>query len=83
MNDDPAFTPTSASHLKSESSLEETGKSADTAPPQAESKRLARAIQSLSHLRMFDALHYREYRLIWYAQVFASQATWMDQVARG
>lgn len=32
---------------------------------------------------MFDALHYREYRLIWYAQVFASQATWMDQVARG
>ena len=32
---------------------------------------------------MFQALQYREYRLIWYAQVFASQATWMDQVARG
>lgn len=32
---------------------------------------------------MFEALRYREYRLIWYAQVFASQATWMDQVARG
>ena len=32
---------------------------------------------------MFEALRYREYRLIWYAQIFASQATWMDQVARG
>ncbi|HSK30296.1 MAG TPA: MFS transporter [Candidatus Limnocylindria bacterium] len=34
-------------------------------------------------MRVFDALHYREYRLIWYAQIFASMATWMDQVARG
>ncbi len=34
-------------------------------------------------MRAFEALRYREYRLIWYAQVFASQATWMDQVARG
>jgi MFS family permease len=32
---------------------------------------------------MFDALHHREYRLIWYGQIFASMATWMDQVARG
>ena len=32
---------------------------------------------------MFEALRYREYRLIWYAQIFAAQATWMDQVARG
>jgi MFS family permease len=32
---------------------------------------------------MFDALRHREYRLIWYGQIFASMATWMDQVARG
>jgi len=40
-------------------------------------------METLTRLRMFEALRYREYRLIWYAQVFASQATWMDQVARG
>lgn len=34
-------------------------------------------------LRIFEALHYREYRLIWFGQIFASLATWMDQVARG
>src|SRR5512132_1102839 len=34
-------------------------------------------------LRIFEALHYREYRLIWLGQIFASLATWMDQVARG
>jgi MFS family permease len=40
-------------------------------------------VQAVSRLRVFEALRYREYRLIWYAQVFASMATWMDQVARG
>lgn len=33
--------------------------------------------------RAFEALRYREYRLIWYGQVFASMATWMDEVTRG
>ena len=42
-----------------------------------------RALRGIGNLRMFEALRYREYRLIWYAQVFAAQATWMDQVARG
>jgi MFS family permease len=37
----------------------------------------------LAGLRLFEALHYREYRLIWLGQIFASLATWMDQVARG
>ena len=37
----------------------------------------------LGALRIFEALHYREYRLIWFGQIFASMATWMDQVARG
>ncbi len=41
------------------------------------------AFQFLGGLRIFDALHYREYRLIWFSQIFASLATWMDQVARG
>jgi MFS family permease len=34
-------------------------------------------------LRAFDSLRYREYRLLWYGQVFASLGTWMDQVTRG
>lgn len=37
----------------------------------------------LTRLRMFEALRYRNYRLIWSGQIFASMATWMDQVARG
>src|SRR5262249_24743398 len=28
-------------------------------------------------------LGHREFRLIWYGQIFSSMATWMDQVARG
>jgi MFS family permease len=34
-------------------------------------------------LRPLESLRYREFRLIWYGQVFASMATWMDSVARG
>ena len=34
-------------------------------------------------LRAFEALGHREYRLLWYGQVFASMGTWMDQVTRG
>ncbi|MGE5220449.1 MAG: MFS transporter [Chloroflexota bacterium] len=33
--------------------------------------------------RAFEALRHREYRLLWYGQVFASMGTWMDQVTRG
>lgn len=39
--------------------------------------------QAFGRLRIFEALRYREYRLIWFGQIFASMATWMDQVARG
>ena len=42
-----------------------------------------RALQALSQLRILDALRHREFRLIWYGQIFSSMATWMDQVARG
>ncbi|HEX2228985.1 MAG TPA: MFS transporter [Candidatus Binatia bacterium] len=42
-----------------------------------------RIFLALGRLRVFNALRHREYRLIWYGQIFASMATWMDQVARG
>lgn len=34
-------------------------------------------------LRALEALRYREFRLLWYGQVFTSMATWMDSIARG
>ncbi len=52
-------------------------------PPIAAAEPLAWPISWLVRLRAFDALRYREYRLLWYGQVFASMSTWMDQVTRG
>src|SRR5438309_7458967 len=40
-------------------------------------------LHALLQLRAFEALRYRDYRLIWYGQDFASIGTWMDQVTRG
>jgi MFS family permease len=40
-------------------------------------------IALLVRLRAFEALRHREYRLLWYGQIFASMGTWMDQVTRG
>jgi MFS family permease len=40
-------------------------------------------LRRLARLRAFEALRHREYRLLWYGQVFASMGTWMDQVTRG
>ena len=40
-------------------------------------------IKFLARLRAFEALQHRQYRLLWYGQVFASMGTWMDQVTRG
>ncbi|MGE5302404.1 MAG: MFS transporter [Alphaproteobacteria bacterium] len=37
----------------------------------------------LLRFRIFEALRHREYRLLWYGQIFASMGTWMDQVTRG
>jgi len=84
MKDDPTLPPTSASNLKSPNTNKEYVQEPPSATaPQATSERPWRAFKAVSRLRVFEALRYREYRLIWYAQVFASQATWMDQVARG
>jgi MFS family permease len=40
-------------------------------------------LPALSRLRALEALSYREFRLLWYGQVFTSMATWMDSIARG
>jgi len=42
-----------------------------------------RPLEFLLRLRAFEALRHREYRLLWYGQIFASMGTWMDQVTRG
>ena len=42
-----------------------------------------RSFSGLRRLRILDALSHREFRLIWYGQIFSSMATWMDQVTRG
>src|SRR5205809_7499082 len=39
-------------------------------------------LHALLQLRAFEALRYRDYRLIWYGQVFASMGPWLDQVTR-
>ncbi len=44
---------------------------------------LSYPIRLLVRLRAFEALRHREYRLLWYSQVFASLGVWMDQVTRG
>jgi MFS family permease len=49
----------------------------------ATEKPLSYPISLLVRLRAFEALRHREYRLLWYSQVFASLAVWMDQVTRG
>ena len=44
---------------------------------------LAWPVALLVRLRAFETLRYREYRLLWYGQIFGSMGTWMDQVTRG
>jgi predicted MFS family arabinose efflux permease len=42
-----------------------------------------RYFSALFHLRALEAFRYREFRLIWYGQIFVSMGTWMDEVTRG
>jgi MFS family permease len=85
MSDDPISPPPASPAVQSQIRPEEKiEKERVNQSSRDGSERLPwRAFHALARLRMFEALRYREYRLIWYAQVFASQATWMDQVARG
>jgi MFS family permease len=84
MSDDPTFPPTSAPALDAPGTVKKDfGEPPVAAAPPAVSRGVWRAFQTLGRLRMFEALRHREFRLIWYSQIFASLATWMDQVARG
>jgi len=47
------------------------------------SEKLAWPVAMLVRMRAFEALRHRDYRLLWYGQIFGSMGTWMDQVARG
>jgi MFS family permease len=63
-------------------------KEQDEPPPEPSSenlkeRQLGRPLQALLKLRALEALNYREFRLLWYGQVFTSMATWMDSIARG
>jgi MFS family permease len=40
-------------------------------------------ISAMVRMRAFEALRHRDYRLLWYGQIFGSMGTWMDQVTRG
>jgi MFS family permease len=55
----------------------------DDAVPGKPSGSIWRPLDALLRLRALEALRYREFRLLWYGQVFSSMATWMDSIARG
>jgi len=62
---------------------EEAEAPASRATQQAPSRQSWRPLNALLQLRAIEALRHREFRLLWFGQVFSSTATWMDQVARG
>ncbi len=41
-----------------------------------------RLLDKLLHLHAFEPFRFREYRLLWYGQIFASMGIWMDEVTR-
>ncbi|HEX9786834.1 MAG TPA: MFS transporter [Candidatus Binatia bacterium] len=55
----------------------------DEAPPAKPGAARWNPVEALLRLRALEALGYREFRLLWYGQVFTSMATWMDSIARG
>ena len=55
----------------------------DEADSVSPSEELAWPVAMLVRMRAFEALRHREYRLLWYGQIFSSMGTWMDQVTRG
>jgi MFS family permease len=44
---------------------------------------LSRRLEALLRARTLEALQHREFRLLWYGQIFTAMGTWMDQVTRG
>ncbi len=58
-------------------------KEADRPSNESARGRSRRPLDALLRLRALEALRHREFRLLWYGNVFGSMAVWMDQVARG
>ena len=50
---------------------------------QENSSRYKRLIRGVTGLRACESLRYRDYRLIWYGQIFSAMGQWMDEVTRG
>lgn len=63
--------------------MAKTDPSANEISAPASSRRFTRVLATLGRVRALEAFRYREYRLIWLGQAFASMGRWMDQVARG
>src|SRR4026209_1068651 len=55
----------------------------DEADSVSPSEELAWPVAMRVRMRAFEALRHRDYRLLWYGQIFGSMGTWMDQVTRG
>src|SRR5438105_1117295 len=51
--------------------------------PTRDDSRLTRARRSVGTMRAFEALQFREFRLLWFGQFATAMGQWMDQVARG
>ena len=62
---------------------EESATAPGTAAEPVATEPTSRLFQALSRLRTFEALRYREFRLLWLGQLSTAMGTWMDQVARG
>ena len=69
----------SAPTSRDEKTVPPTGETAEQSAP----KPYWRPLEALLRLRALEALGYREFRLLWYGQVFTAMATWMDSIARG
>ena len=72
----PADIPIETSPLQCDA--EEVGLNADMRPEEA-----GGLLGILTRYPTFDALRYREFRLLWMGQLSSSMGMWMDQVTRG
>jgi predicted MFS family arabinose efflux permease len=70
--------------LQSPSNRKETvGETATESDPSVAVPPGWRLLDALLHLRAFEALRQREFRLLWLGQASTGMAVWMDQVTRG
>ncbi|HEX2225531.1 MAG TPA: hypothetical protein VHM64_00185, partial [Candidatus Binatia bacterium] len=77
MSDNPTPQSNSTSSLQPQTLATRDAEASKPATVTPVAKRSWRIFEGLARLRVFNALRHREYRLIWYGQIFASMATWM------